>query len=36
MPGDAEKIMEAGFNHYLAKPINLNAFNQLLADLQLS
>lgn len=35
MPGDAEKIMEAGFNHYLAKPINLNAFNQLLAELQL-
>ena len=26
MPGDRDKIMEAGCNGYLAKPINLNEF----------
>ena len=36
MRGDAEKILEAGFSHYLAKPLDLKAFNRLLADLGLT
>lgn len=35
MRGDAEKILEAGFEHYLAKPINFSEFNHLIEDLQL-
>jgi two-component system cell cycle response regulator DivK len=35
MPGDKEKIMEAGCNGYLAKPINVNTFMEEI-DKQLS
>ena len=34
MRGDAEKILEAGFRYYLAKPISFSEFNKLLAKLE--
>ncbi|WP_227762760.1 response regulator [Zhaonella formicivorans] len=33
MQGDAEKIMGAGFDYYLPKPVNINNFLQLLNSL---
>jgi len=33
MRGDAEKILEAGFEYYLAKPIDFAEFNRLIESL---
>lgn len=33
MPGDAEKILESGFDHYLAKPVNLKSLQYIIEQL---
>jgi two-component system, cell cycle response regulator DivK len=32
LPGDRRKILGAGFDHYISKPLNVNMFDQIVAQ----